>query len=70
MTTRVAIVGGGNHVLVELGFTPRDLLPPEADELTITPSPTTYSAYEAGQWAYPPRDLEKTPPSRLQPYLV
>jgi len=54
-----AIVGAGHHVLVELGFTPRDLLPPEADELTITSSPTSYSSYEAGAWAYPPRDLAK-----------
>ncbi|MGO3502147.1 Beta-xylosidase [Corynebacterium xerosis] len=51
-----AIVEAGHHVLVEIGFTPRDLLPPEADELTIPSSPTAYSAYEAGQWAYPPRD--------------
>jgi len=43
-----AIVGAGHHVLVELGFTPRDLLPPEAAELTVVPSPTVYTAYEAG----------------------
>jgi len=54
-----AIVSSGNHVLVELGFTPRDLLPPEADELTVVPSPTAYTAYEAGQWGYPPRDYGK-----------
>ncbi len=52
-----AIVGAGHHVLAELGFTPRDLLPPEAADLTVVDSPTVYSAYEAGQWAYPPRDL-------------
>ncbi len=52
-----AIVGAGHHVLVELGFTPRDLLPAEAEELTVTPSPTVYSSYEAGAWAYPPRDF-------------
>lgn len=51
-----AIVEAGHHVLVEIGFTPRDLLPPEAEELTVTSSPTVYSAYEAGQWAYPPKD--------------
>ncbi|WP_114854415.1 glycoside hydrolase [Brachybacterium sp. YJGR34] len=51
-----AIVEAGHHVLVEIGFTPRDLLPPEAADLTVTSSPTVYSAYEAGQWAYPPRD--------------
>lgn len=54
-----AIVEGGHHVLVEIGFTPKDLLPPEAEELTVTSSPTVYSAYEAGQWAYPPRDYDR-----------
>ncbi|MGP9845108.1 GH39 family glycosyl hydrolase [Brachybacterium sp. 107] len=54
-----AIVEAGHHVLVEIGFTPRDLLPPGADELTITPSPTMYSAHEAGQWSYPPRDYDR-----------
>ncbi|WP_432511514.1 GH39 family glycosyl hydrolase [Kineococcus sp. SYSU DK001] len=51
-----AIVEAGHHVLVELAFTPRDLLPPEADELEVVPSPTVYSNYEAGAWAYPPKD--------------
>lgn len=54
-----AVVGAGHHVLVELGFTPRDLLPPEAAELVLEPSPTVYSSYEAGAWAYPPRDNER-----------
>lgn len=54
-----AIVAAGHHVLVELAFTPRDLLPPEADEFTVPTSPTTYSAYEHGAWAYPPRDYER-----------
>ncbi|BDZ50243.1 beta-xylosidase [Frondihabitans sucicola] len=55
-----AIVGAGHHVLVELGFTPRDLLPDRAlTEHTIIDSPTVYSAYEAGQWSYPPKDLTK-----------
>lgn len=54
-----AIVDAGHHVLVELGFTPRDLLPPQADELTVVPSPTAYTSYEAGAWAYPPRDYDK-----------
>lgn len=54
-----AIVEAGHHVLVEIGFTPRDLLPPEAAELTVPSSPTVYSAYEAGQWAYPPRDFDR-----------
>ncbi|MFC0675894.1 GH39 family glycosyl hydrolase [Brachybacterium hainanense] len=54
-----AIVEAGHHVLVEIGFTPRDLLPPEAQELTVVSSPTAYSAYEAGQWGYPPRDYDR-----------
>ncbi|WP_235019872.1 GH39 family glycosyl hydrolase [Ruania rhizosphaerae] len=54
-----AIVEAGHHVLVELAFTPRDLLPEQAEELTVTPSPTVYSAYEAGQWSYPPRDYDR-----------
>ncbi len=51
-----AIVEAGHHVLVELAFTPRDLLPEEAAEFTVPSSPTTYSAYEHGAWSYPPRD--------------
>ena len=54
-----AIVGAGHHVLVELAFTPRDLLPPQAADLAVVSSPTVYSNYEAGAWAYPPRDYEK-----------
>lgn len=55
-----AIVQAGHHVLVELGFTPRALVPDRAyDELTLTDSPTIYSAYEAGHWGYPPKDYEK-----------
>ncbi len=55
-----AIVGAGHHVLVELGFTPKDLVPDRAyEELTLTDSPTVYSAYEAGHWSYPPKDLDK-----------
>ncbi|RZT28500.1 xylan 1,4-beta-xylosidase [Kribbella sp. VKM Ac-2569] len=54
-----AIVGAGHHLLVELGFTPRDLLPPEAAELTVVPSPTAYTNYEAGAWGYPPKDYAK-----------
>lgn len=55
-----AIVQAGHHVLVELGFTPRDLVPDRAhEELTLTDSPTIYSAYEAGHWGYPPKDYEK-----------
>lgn len=54
-----AIVGAGHHVLAELGFTPRALLPPQAEELRVVPSPTVYSAYEAGAWGYPPRDYDR-----------
>jgi xylan 1,4-beta-xylosidase len=53
-----AIVNAGHHVLVELAFTPRDLVPPDAD-LAVIPSPTVYTAYEAGAWGYPPRDYAK-----------
>ena len=49
-----AIVNAGHHVLVELAFTPRDLLPDEAVNLVVESSPTVYSNYEAGAWAYPP----------------
>ena len=41
-----AIVEAGHHVLVEIGFTPRDLLPPEAAELTVPSSPTGGEAPE------------------------
>lgn len=54
-----AVVEGGNHVLVELAFTPKALLPDEASEFRIPDSPTVYSAYEHGAWAYPPRDYAK-----------
>lgn len=54
-----AIVDAGHHVLVELAFTPRDLLPDEAADLEVVDSPTVYSNYEAGAWAYPPRDYAK-----------
>jgi xylan 1,4-beta-xylosidase len=54
-----AIVGAGHHVLVELAFTPRDLLPDEAADLVVESSPTVYSNYEAGAWSYPPRDYAK-----------
>ncbi|GAB2988929.1 GH39 family glycosyl hydrolase [Actinotalea caeni] len=54
-----AIVEAGHHVLVELAFTPRDLLPDEAAEFEVPASPTLYSAYEHGSWAYPPRDYDK-----------
>ncbi len=54
-----AIVEAGHHVLVELAFTPRDLLPENAADLAVVRSPTVYSNYEAGAWAYPPKDYER-----------
>jgi len=54
-----AIVGSGNHVLVELAFTPRELVPEAADEMELPLSPTVYSTYEHGAWSYPPNDYAK-----------
>ncbi len=55
-----AIVGAGHHVLVELGFTPRDLVPERAyEEYPLVDSPTVYSAYEAGHWSFPPKDYAR-----------
>jgi xylan 1,4-beta-xylosidase len=55
-----AITEAGHHVLVELGFTPRDLVPERAvEQFSIIDSPSQYSAYEAGRWSYPPRDYGK-----------
>lgn len=55
-----AIVGAGHHVLVELGFTPRALVPDKAaGTFTTIASPTLYSAYESGLWAFPPKDYSR-----------
>ncbi|WP_205856875.1 GH39 family glycosyl hydrolase, partial [Phytoactinopolyspora endophytica] len=55
-----AIVGAGHHVLVELAFTPKALVPETAyDVFTTIPSPTVYSAYENGLWSFPPKDYGK-----------
>lgn len=55
-----AIVNAGHHVLVELGFTPRDLVPDRAyEEHSLIDSPTVYSAYEAWHWSFPPKDYDK-----------
>jgi xylan 1,4-beta-xylosidase len=52
-----AIVEAGHRPLVELGFTPRALVPGDAaGALPFESSPSQYSAYEAGLWSYPPRD--------------
>jgi xylan 1,4-beta-xylosidase len=48
----------GFKPLVELGFTPRALVPPDSD-LPFTPSPSQYGPYEAYQWALPPKDNQK-----------
>jgi xylan 1,4-beta-xylosidase len=48
----------GCKPLVELGFTPRALVPPGAD-LPFTPAPSQYAPYEAYQWALPPNDNRK-----------
>jgi xylan 1,4-beta-xylosidase len=45
----------GFKPLVELGFTPRALVPPDS-ELPFTPAPSQYGPYEAYQWSLPPRD--------------
>lgn len=44
--------------LVELGFTPRALVPPEAT-LLYQRMPSMPGAYEAGLWAFPPRDYDR-----------
>lgn len=54
------IVGAGHRPLVELAFTPRALVPDYAEsDFLFERSPTQYSAYEAGLWAYPPKDYAK-----------
>jgi xylan 1,4-beta-xylosidase len=55
-----AIVGAGLKPLVELGFTPRALVPDDAESgFAFTRSPTQWSPYEAGLWSYPPKDYQK-----------
>jgi xylan 1,4-beta-xylosidase len=53
-----AWVHHGFRPIVELGFCPKDLVPADA-EFPFSPMPSVYSMYEAGQWAWPPRDLER-----------
>ena len=48
----------GFRPLVELGFTPQALVPPDT-ELPFTRSPSQYGPYEAYQWSFPPRDQRK-----------
>ncbi|MBI3972836.1 MAG: glycoside hydrolase [Chloroflexi bacterium] len=45
----------GFKPIVELGFTPHALVPPDAT-LPFTRSPSQYGPYEAGLWSFPPRD--------------
>ncbi|MBA3942995.1 MAG: glycoside hydrolase [Herpetosiphonaceae bacterium] len=53
-----AIVNAGHRPLVELAFTPRTLVPSEA-QFPFEPSPTQWSTYEAGLWSFPPADYAK-----------
>lgn len=50
-----AYLEAGFKPLVELGFTPFALVPPDA-ALPFTPSASQYGPYEAGLWSFPPRD--------------
>ena len=55
-----AVVGAGLRPLVELAFTPRALVPDDAEQrFRFEPSPTQWSPYEAGLWSFPPRDYAK-----------
>ena len=55
-----AVAEAGHIPLVELGFTPRALVPDDAVErFAYQSSPTQYSAYEAGLWSFPPRSAER-----------
>lgn len=55
-----AIVQAGLKPLVELAFTPRALVPDDAEErFAFERSPTQWSPYEAGLWSFPPKDYAK-----------
>ncbi len=55
-----AVVHAGHRPLVELAFTPRALVPDDAERrFAFEPSPTQWSPYEAGLWAMPPKDYDK-----------
>jgi xylan 1,4-beta-xylosidase len=55
-----AVVESGHRPLVELGFTPRALVPDAAaGSFPFERSPTQQSAYEAGLWSFPPRDYAR-----------
>jgi xylan 1,4-beta-xylosidase len=55
------LVEMGHVPIVELGFTPRALVPGDARQrFAFQPgSPTQYSAYEAGWWSFPPKSLTR-----------
>lgn len=55
------VVGSGNIPIVELGFTPRDLVPdnPEQRFAFQSGSPTQYSGYEAAWWSLPPKSYTR-----------
>jgi xylan 1,4-beta-xylosidase len=55
-----AVVEAGLRPLVELAFTPRALVPDDAEaRFRFEPSPTQWSPYEAGLWSFPPKDYAK-----------
>jgi xylan 1,4-beta-xylosidase len=56
-----AVVEAGHIPIVELGFTPRALVPDNAAQrFAFQPgSPTQYSEYEAGWWSFPPKSLAR-----------
>ena len=55
-----AVVEAGLRPLVELAFTPRALVPDDAEaRFRYEPSPTQWSPYEAGLWSFPPKDYGK-----------
>jgi xylan 1,4-beta-xylosidase len=53
-----AWVEHGCRPIVELGFCPRALVP-ETASLPFTSMPSLYGTYEAGLWAWPPRDFAR-----------
>jgi xylan 1,4-beta-xylosidase len=55
------LVEMGHIPIVELGFTPRALVPDAAAQrFAFQPgSPTQYSEYEAGWWSFPPKSLTR-----------
>jgi xylan 1,4-beta-xylosidase len=55
------VVEMGHIPIVELGFTPRSLVPDAAAQrFAFQPaSPTQYSEYEAGWWSFPPKSLTR-----------